>query len=140
MKAYSLLFLRVSTGLLVVMWGLIKIMKPEAAIGVSNKYYGGSVSMEALQMPWGALQVIVGLLVILGLMRRFAYPLQAAILCLGALAIWKYLLDPFGMYLLAEGDNQVLFFPSLAVAAATLVIWAFKDEDRVSLDVKFKLR
>ena len=140
MKAYSLLFLRVSTGLLVVMWGLIKIMKPEAAIGVSNKYYGGSVSMEALQMPWGALQVIVGLLVILGLMRRFAYPLQAAILCLGALAIWKYLLDPFGMYLLAQGDNQVLFFPSLAVAAATLVIWAFKDEDRISLDVKLKLR
>ena len=140
MKAYSLLFLRVSTGLLVIIWGLIKIMKPEAAIGVSNKYYGGSVSMEALQMPWGALQVIVGLLVILGLMRRFAYPLQAAILCLGALAIWKYLLDPFGMYLLAQGDNQVLFFPSLTVAAATLVIWAFKDEDRVSLDVKLKLR
>ncbi len=140
MKAYSLLFLRISTGLLVIIWGLIKIMKPDAAIGVSNKYYGGSVSLEALQMPWGIVQFIVGLLVILGLFRRFAYPAQAAILCLGALAIWKYLLDPFGMYLLAEGENQILFFPSLAVAASTLVIWAFKGDDRLSLDVRLKLK
>jgi putative oxidoreductase len=138
MKAYSLLFLRVSTGLLVVIWGLIKIMEPKVAIGVSNTYYGGAVSMAALQMPWGALQVITGLLVILGLFRRIAYPAQAAILCLGALAIWKYLLDPFGMYLLEEGKSQILFFPSLAIAAATLVTWAFINEDRIALDNKLR--
>lgn len=136
MKAASLLFLRVSTGFLIIIWGLIKIMKPDAAIGVSEKYYGGAVSMEALQIPWGIFQVIIGLLVILGLLRRVVYPLQAAILCLGALAIWKYLLDPFGMYLLTEETRQILFFPSLGMAAATLVIMAFRDEDRLSLDAK----
>lgn len=136
MKAASLLFLRVSTGFLIIIWGLIKIMKPDAAIGVSEKYYGGAVSMEALQIPWGIFQVIIGLLVILGLLRRVVYPLQAAILCLGALAIWKYLLDPFGMYLLTEETREILFFPSLGMAAATLVIMAFRDEDRLSLDAK----
>ncbi len=140
MKAASLLFLRVATGLLLVLWGLIKLAEPAAAIGVSNKYYGGVVSMDLIQAPWGALQVLTGLLVILGLLRRIVYPLQAAMLCLGALAIWKYLLDPFGMYLLSRDDSQILFFPSLCVAAATLVIWAFRDEDRLSLDARFGRR
>ncbi|MFC4292706.1 hypothetical protein ACFOWX_09805 [Sphingorhabdus arenilitoris] len=135
MKAASLLFLRLSTGLLIVIWGLIKIMSPDAAIGVSNTYYGGIVSVAMIQTPWGLFQVAIGLLTILGLLRRFVYPVQAFILCLGAAAIWKYLLDPFGLYLLTEETRNVLFFPSLGMAAATLVIWAFRDEDRLSLDV-----
>ena len=85
-------------------------------------------------MPWGIFQIAVGTLVILGLFRRIVYPLQAAILCIGALAIWKYLLDPFGMYLLSREDSQLLFFPSLCLAAATLVILAFRDDDRLALD------
>lgn len=138
MKAASLLFLRISTGLLIIIWGLIKIMEPKAAIGISEKYYNGTTSMEMLQAPWGAFQVAIGVLVILGLFRRFVYPVQAAILCLGAVVIWKYLLDPFGMYFLDKESRQILFFPSLCVAAATLVIWAFIDEDRLSLDAKRK--
>jgi putative oxidoreductase len=139
MKAASLLFLRISTGMLIILWGLIKIVKPEASIGVSDTYYGGMVSMKALQAPWGALQLVVALLVILGLFRRWAYPAQALILCIGALAIWRHLLDPYGMFLFEKADDaNLLFFPSLCLAAATLVIWAFKDEDRLALDVKLK--
>ena len=91
-----------------------------------------------LQVPWGIFQISIGLLVILGLFRRYVYPLQAAILCVGALAIWKYLLDPFGMYLLSRENSQLLFFPSLCLAAATLVLIAFRDEDRIALDLRFK--
>ncbi len=138
MQAASLLFLRVSTGLLLVLWGMIKLAEPAAAIGVSNKYYGGMVSVEMIQAPWGAVQIVTGLLVVLGLFRRIVYPLQAVMLCVGALAIWKYLLDPFGMYLLSREDSQILFFPSLCVAAATLVLLAFRAEDRLSLDVRFR--
>ena len=136
MKAASLLFLRISTGMLIILWALIKLHEPETAVHVSDKYYRGAFSYEMLQMPWGLLQLAVGALVILGLFRRYVYPLQAVILCLGALVIWKYLLDPFGMYLLSEKDANILFFPSLCLAAATLVIWAFRDEDKLSLDVK----
>ena len=81
---------------------------------------------------------MIGLLVCLGLFRRYVYPAQAVILCAGALAIWKYLLDPFGLYLLNAESRQVLFFPSLAVAAATLVLLAFRSDDRLSLDAKFR--
>lgn len=62
--------------------------------------------------------------------------MQAVILCIGALAIWKYLLDPLGLYLLDRETSQVLFFPSLGIAAATLVLLAFKDDDAYALDHK----
>jgi putative oxidoreductase len=135
-KALSLLFLRVSTGLLCVIWGLIRIAEPNAGVGVNSKYYGGLLADVSWQTPWGAFLLIVGLLTILGLFRKFAYPLQAAILCTGALAIWKYLLDPLGLYLLDRESSQVLFFPSLGMAAATLVLLAFRDDDAYALDAK----
>ena len=138
MRAYSLLFLRFSTGMLIILWGLVKAMQPAVGTGVANKYYGGVGAVSALQVPWGMFQVAIGVLVILGLFRRYVYPLQAAILCIGALAIWKYLLDPFGMYLLSREDSQLLFFPSLCLAAATLVLIAFRDDDRIALDLRFK--
>jgi putative oxidoreductase len=133
-KAASLLFLRVSTGLLCMIWGLIRIAEPKAGVGVNTKYYGGVLADASWQTPWGAFLLIVGALTILGLFRKFAYPLQAAILCMGALAIWKYLLDPLGLYLLDRETSQVLFFPSLAMAAATLVLIAFKSDDAYALD------
>jgi uncharacterized membrane protein YphA (DoxX/SURF4 family) len=136
-KALSLLFLRVSTGLLLVLWGLIKIGEPDVAVHVSEKYYGGIVSADMIQMPFGILQFAVGVLVVIGLFRRYIYPLQALILIVGALAIWKYLLDPYGRWLLDEKTANILFFPSLCVAAATLVLLAFRDDDTLTLDARF---
>jgi putative oxidoreductase len=138
-KAASLLFLRVSTGLLCVIWGLIRIGEPKAGMGVNTKYYGGMLASENAQYIWGGFLLVVGLLTILGLFRKYAYPLQAAILCVGALAIWKYLLDPLGLYLLDRETSQVLFFPSLGIAAATLVLLAFKADDAYALDHKLGL-
>lgn len=136
MKAITLLFLRVSTGLMAMLWGVIKINSAETGVNIANKYYGSFWTSEALQMPWGIFQVIIGLMVILGLFRKYTYPIQAVIFCLGALAIWKYLLDPLGLYLLNDETRNILFFPSLIVAAATLAIIAFKEFDTLSLDTK----
>ena len=132
MKAIILLLLRVSTGLLLVAWGLVKIAAPTVAAGISDHYYFGSLSSDALQMPLGVVEVFVGLLVCLGLLRKFVYPIQAAILVVGALAIWRYILDPLGLYLLTEETRQLLFFPSFCVAMASLTIIAFKDDDALS--------
>jgi putative oxidoreductase len=135
-RALSLLFLRISTGLLCAIWGLIRIAEPKAGVGVNTKYYGGLLADLEWQTPWGVFLLIVGLLTILGLFRKYAYPLQAAILCVGALSIWKYLLDPLGLYLLTRETSQVLFFPSLGMAAATLVLIAFRSDDAYALDAQ----
>ncbi len=140
MKPILLLMLRVSTGALLVIWGLIKAKAPEAAIGVSEKYYGGALSAEALQAPLGWGQALLGVLVILGALRVVTYPLQAAVLVAGAAAIWKYLADPLGLYLLSEETRQVLFFPSTTVAVASLMLLAFKSDDRFALDRVFTRR
>ncbi|PHS35744.1 MAG: hypothetical protein COA91_12880 [Robiginitomaculum sp.] len=135
MKSFTLLLLRLSTGLLLVIWGLVKINAADTAIGISDKYYGGILSAEALQMPLGIAQVILGLLVCVGLLRKFVLPVQAVVLGLGLAAIWQYIADPMGLYILDEKSRNVLFFPSLSVFAATLAQLAFKQDDTWSLDV-----
>jgi len=137
MKALLLLALRVTTGLLLVIWGLIKAMAPEVSQSVSDRYYDGILSMEALQFPLGAAQIILGVLVILGLARMITYPLQALVLVVGAGAIWQYIADPMGLYLLTEETRNVLFFPSSTVAIASLILLAFKEYDILALDKLF---
>ncbi len=118
-----------------VVWGLIKIQAPQAAIGVSDKYYAGTLSGDWMQMPLGALQVAVGVLVLLGIFRRIVYPIQAVWLVLGAVVIWQYILDPFGVFLFENADDaQVLFFPSFTVAIAAIVLLVYRDDDGWSLD------
>ena len=134
MKAYTLLFLRITTGLLIAIWGLIKILSPQIAAKVSDKYYGGAISSDALQMPLGFLQALFGVVIILGVFRKVIYPLQSIFLGFGLLAIWKHIFDPLGLYLLTPATSQVLFFPSLTVFAATLILIAFKEDDVISWD------
>jgi len=133
-KAIALLALRVTTGALLVIWGSIKLLTPEGAIGVSDTYYGGLLSAEALQAPLGLAQVTLGGFVILGLVRRVAYPLQAAVLVAGAAAIWQHILDPLGLYLVDEENRRTLFFPSSTVAVASILMLLYRDDDALALD------
>jgi uncharacterized membrane protein YphA (DoxX/SURF4 family) len=96
------------------------------------------LNSQVLQIAFGAGEIAIGILVVLGVFRRVAYSLQALILIPGALLLWRYLLDPMGKYLLAPGSNQILFFPSITVGAATLVLLAFLEDDRFSLDDKLR--
>jgi uncharacterized membrane protein YphA (DoxX/SURF4 family) len=137
LRPWSLLLLRVGTGLLLVLWGALRVISPEAGPGLADKYYSGLLGIQALQIAYGIAEIVIGALVVLGLFRRLAYPLQALILVPGALMLWRYLLDPLGAWLMSREDSQILFFPSIAVAAATLVLIAFRDFDRLSLDAYF---
>src|SRR5258708_971601 len=137
MKAISILMLRVATGLLLIMWGLIKAMAPAAAIHVSDEFYHGLLSVHALQAPLGVAEIVLGLVVVAGAGRAVALPLQAVVLGVGLVAIWKYVADPFGMYLVSATSKEPLFFPSLTVFAASLVQIAFREYDRFALDRTF---
>jgi uncharacterized membrane protein YphA (DoxX/SURF4 family) len=87
-----------------------------------------------IQIGFGVAEIAIGALVVLGLFRRVAYPLQALILVPGAVMLWRYLVDPMGWYLLDKQSSQILFFPSITVAAATLVLIAFRSDDALSID------
>lgn len=140
LKSLSLAGLRVSLALLLIIWGFVRLGAPDAGVGVSTKYYGGLGANMTVQTIWGAALVIVGLLCLIGWQRRFALPAQALVLVTGALAIWKYLLDPLGLWLLDRETSQILFFPSLGIAFASLLLITLQDDDRWSLDAWLKRR
>ena len=128
MKRRSLLLLRASLGLLMVIWGVDKLVNVRHGLEVSQYFYFGAFNSAALLQAFGVVQVALGVLVLLGVARRYAYPLLLAVTGATLLGVWKSVLDPWGWYL--EGAN-VLFYPSLIIFAASLVLWAFRDEDHL---------
>lgn len=131
MRAYTLLLLRISLGLLLVIWGVDKLVNVDHAIAVSERFYLGIISAPVAWNIFGGLQVLLGVAVILGLWRKFTYPVQALVNGATLLGVWQSVVDPWGWVL--EGSN-VLFYPSLIIFAACLVLWAFQADDRLSLD------
>jgi putative oxidoreductase len=131
MKTLTLAFLRVSVGLLVLYWGLDKIVDVQHAVAISDRFYLGAFSHPALLAGWGVVQTAVGALMVVGLLRRWVYPVVILINGVSLLAVWRSIVDPWGWVL--EGTN-VLFFPSLIIFAASLLLWAFREEEGYVLD------
>ena len=129
MKARALLFLRISLGLLLVIWGIDKFADVEHGLAVSNHFYFGVFSRPLLLRVFGVIEIVSGVLIMIGVLRRFVYPILLAITGVTLLAVWRSVIDPWGWWL--EGSN-VLFYPSLIIFAASLVLWAFRDERDLS--------
>ncbi|MGQ0712157.1 MAG: DoxX family membrane protein [Gemmatimonadaceae bacterium] len=129
-KAYTLLFLRLSLGLLMLVWGADKLVNPSHGVAVAQGFYFGLLGTQALMPVLGIAQLALGLLVMLGLWRRYAYVVLAAVTGITLIGVWRSVLDPWGWYL--EGANA-LFFPSLIIFAGVLVLFAFRDEDGLVL-------
>ncbi len=133
MRAAALILLRVSLGLFLLVWGGDKLVNAEHGVAVSDRFYLGLMSGRAVLLAVGVLEIVFGVLVVLGLARRISY--GGLLLVAGAtlLAVWKSILDP--LELVIEGGNPV-FFASLIVFAGSLVLWAFRDDDLLSLDAR----
>ncbi len=133
MKRWGLLLLRVSTGWLLVMWGLDKFVNVEHGQRVAESFYLGIGSQAVVQNVFGGLEIALGLLVVAGLLRKWAYPAAFVVLLITALAVWKSILDPWGWVL--EG-SQVLFYPSIIVLAGAMVLWGTMDQDELTVDAR----
>ena len=137
MKARSLLLARVSLGLLMLIWGVDKLVNVQHGLDVSQSFYFGAFNSAALLQAFGAAQMALGVLVVLGVGRRFAYPALLAVTGVTLLGVWRSVVDPWGWYL--KGAN-VLFYPSLIIFAASLVLWAFRAEDRLVVGRRARAR
>lgn len=133
-KAYSLLTLRLSTGIYLILWGIVKF-NAERAARVSDKYYSGVISDQTISLMLGSLQILLGFLVILGLFRVAAYWGQLVWYAAGIVPIFSYIIDPLALYLV-EAPGRLTFFPSTTLLFASLVLIAFKEYDTISLDHK----
>ena len=131
MKRWGLLLLRVSTGWLLVMWGLDKFLDVEHGQRVAESFYLGIGAQAIVQNVFGGLEILLGLLVVAGLWRKRAYPLMFVVLLITALAVWRSILDPWGWVL---DGSQVLFYPSIIIFAGAMVLWGTMDEDEMTVD------
>ncbi len=131
MKAWTLLFLRISLGWLLVIWGADKIFNAEHGVAVANKFYFGFLASERLLPIAGILQILLGLAVVAGLFRRWVYPVQILFNAASLLAVFASVIDPWGWFI--EGTNA-LFYPSLIIFAGSLLLIAYRDEDKLALD------
>lgn len=133
MKAWSLLLTRVTIGYLLVMWGLDKLVNVDHSVRVAEAFYFGIGAQVLILNIFGVLETILGLMIIVGVMRRLTYPIMILLLGITAIGVWKSILDPWSWVL--EGSN-VLFYPSAIILAAALVLRAFMDEDELCLDAR----
>ncbi|MEM7058910.1 MAG: hypothetical protein AAF557_15085 [Pseudomonadota bacterium] len=135
-QSIALLCLRVSLGMLLVWWGLAKIVKPAMGMKVQEKFYLDLFHSVDLQYAFGYVQVIVGLCVVLGFKRKFAIPAQLAITGFSALMILPALLDPFALYLPFKklAGIQHLFYPTVIALCGAAVMITFRKQDRWNLD------
>lgn len=130
MKIWTLLLLRISLGWLLVIWGADKVFNVEHGLAVANKFYFGFLATEGALQIAGLLQILVGIAVVLGIYRRWVYPLQALFNAASLLAVLQSVIDPWSWVF--EGSNA-LFYPSLIIFAASLLLIAYRDEDRLIL-------
>lgn len=137
LQPFALVALRTSLGLLMLVWGADKFADPEHGVGVAQHFYFGLLSARALMPVLGVLQLALGLLVVVGLARRLAYPALTAVAGVTLVGVWRSVLDPWGWVL--DGTNA-LFFPSLIVFAGTLVLLAFVRDDQLALDRRLHRR
>lgn len=131
MKTATLLFLRVSVALLVLIWGIDKIVNVDHAIRVSNTFYFGLLSAPGLVPILGVAQCIVAILGLIGLYRSIVDPIIALINLGSLIGVRMSIIDPWGWFI--EGTNT-LFFPSLTVFAACLLLIAFRSDESLVLD------
>ena len=80
MKYRSMLLLRVSMGILMLLWGIDKLINVDHSARVAESFYLGVGSQEMVLRIFGVLEIALGVLVVLGLLRVFAYPALIAIL------------------------------------------------------------
>lgn len=133
MKTWTLFLLRVSLGWLLVIWGADKVFNVEHGMAVANTFYFGFLAVENALRVAGALQILVGLAVVVGFARRWVYPIQVLLNAASLLAVMRSVIDPWSW--LFEGSNP-LFYPSLIIFAGSLLLIAYRDEDRLVLDKK----
>ncbi|MHA2937321.1 DoxX family membrane protein [Vibrio sp. RC27] len=131
MKNVSLLLLRVSLGWLMVIWGADKVFNIEHSLIVANKFYFGLFTSTSIVPVLGVLQILIGLCIVVGFARKWTFPVLAVLNAGSLMAVFKSVLDPWGWFL--AGTNA-LFYPSIIIFAASLLLIALQEEDAWVLD------
>jgi len=120
----SLLLLRLSVGAFFLVWSVDKIVNPEHAQAVFERFYLTSISGE-LSIAAGVLQSLVILAFMAGALKLLTYGALLLMHTVSTLSTWKHLIAPYAP------DTSMLFWAAVPVVFALLALFLLRDRDRL---------
>ncbi len=119
----SLLLLRLSLGLVMMVWAFDKILNPGHGAAVLEGFYGLPGTGEQVIRIIGVLQGVIVLGFLLGVAKSWTY---GAVLAMHAVTT----LVSFGAYL--EPLKNILFFSAWPMLAGLITLFLLRGEDRIA--------
>jgi hypothetical protein len=117
-----LLLLRLSLGLVMMIWAFDKMLNPEHGAAVFESFYGLSGVGEPIVRGIGAVQALVVLAFLAGIGRTWSY---GAVLLMHAVTTsvsWSAYLQPL---------QNILFFAAWPMLAGLITLFLLREEDRL---------
>jgi len=120
--AVSLLALRIGVAIVMLVWSVDKLLRPEHAAGIFGTFYALPGLGETVFYVLGVLQLLVVLAFLAGAWRTWTYGAILAMHTVSTLSSFRQYLAPF------EGPN-ILFFAAWPMLAACLALFLLRRED-----------
>ena len=129
----DLLLIRVGLGVFLLIWGLHKIVKPDATARIFDTFYHiGNIS-PSISVALGFIQVTLSVAIIAGFYKTLSYGIGAVVHGASTVATIPHLLLPF-----AEGSN-LLFMAAVPVLLSAIGRFLARDADTLlSLDARLR--
>ena len=120
--AVSLLFLRVTVFLVMLIWTIDKFINPQHAAAVYEKfYYLGGLGSEVMTVI-GVVELLILAAFVAGFMKFYSY---GSVLLLHAVSTFS----PYKQYLAPYDGANILFFAAWPMLAACLALFLLRSQD-----------
>ncbi len=119
----SLLLLRLSLGLVMMVWAFDKILNPGHGAGVLDAFYGVSGVGEQIIRGMGMVQALIVLGFLLGVAKTWTYGAVLLMHTVTTLMTWKSYLEPL---------KNILFFSAWPMLAGLVTLFLLRSEDRIA--------
>lgn len=121
--AICLLLLRLSVGLVLLVWAFDKILNPSHGGAVLESFYGVSGAGVSVIQAIGVVQGIIVLAFVAGVARTWTYGAVLAMHGTTTLISWSAYLEPL---------KNILFFAAWPMLAACITLFLLRDHDRLA--------
>jgi len=119
----SLLLLRLSLGLVMMVWAFDKILNPSHGAAVFEGFYGLAAVGEPVVHVIGVLQALIILGFLAGFAKTWTYGAVLFMHAVTTLVSWSAYLDPL---------KNILFFSAWPMLAALVTLFLLRKEDRIA--------
>jgi len=117
---WGLFFLRFGLGLCLALWAVDKFIAPEQTVKLFQTFYRVTIS-PSLAIMAGALELVLGLLIIFGMYKTITYGAGLLIYTISTIMIYSQLITPFG--------NNHLVLDAIPLVFAFFALFLLREFD-----------